>query len=81
MHVYAESIAWFLLPSHWEVAVVASVILLVLFSRRIPGAMLTFGRSITQFRRGLGDPPPGGRGDADSSKSGADGGASGPDES
>jgi TatA/E family protein of Tat protein translocase len=37
------------------VALIGGVIVLVFFSRRIPDAMRSLGRGITQFRKGLSD--------------------------
>ena len=44
---------WFM--GGWEIGVIAGLIGLLFFSRRIPEAMRSLGRGITQFRKGLRD--------------------------
>lgn len=50
---YGELLFW--VPGQWEILLIGGVIVLVFFSRRIPEAMRSLGRGITQFRKGLGD--------------------------
>lgn len=38
---------------HWELLIVAGVILLVFFGRRIPEVMRSLGQGVTQFKKGL----------------------------
>jgi len=40
---------------HWELLVVALVILL-LFGNRLPGMMRSMGRSVVEFKKGIRDP-------------------------
>ena len=40
--------------SHWELIVVLVVVLL-LFGKRLPGAMRSVGQSITEFKKGTRD--------------------------
>jgi len=40
--------------SHWELIVVLLVVLL-LFGKRLPGAMRSVGQSITEFKKGTHD--------------------------
>ena len=50
---YGELLFW--VPGQWEIIVVGGLIVLVFFGNRIPEAMRSLGRGITQFRKGLGD--------------------------
>jgi sec-independent protein translocase protein TatA len=43
-------VGWF---GHWELLIIAGVILLIFFGRRIPEVMRSLGKGITQFKRGL----------------------------
>ena len=57
---YGQLLFW--VPGQWEIIVVGGLIVLVFFGNRIPEAMRSLGRGITQFRKGLGDK---GTGDGD----------------
>ncbi len=50
---YGELLFW--VPGGWEIALIGGLIVLVFFGNRIPEAMRSLGRGITQFRKGLGD--------------------------
>ena len=41
------------MTGHWEILVVAGVIVLVFFGRRIPEIMRSLGKGVTQFKKGL----------------------------
>ncbi len=45
-------LAWFGLPGHLELLIVAFVILL-LFGHRLPGLMRSLGRGVVEFKSGL----------------------------
>lgn len=50
---YGELLFW--VPGGWEIALIGGLIVLVFFGNRIPDAMRSLGRGITQFRKGLRD--------------------------
>ena len=43
--------------NHWELLIVAAVILLLFGSAKLPGLMRNMGRSLNEFKAGLGDKP------------------------
>ena len=43
--------------NHWELLIVAAVVLLLFGSTRLPGLMRNMGRSINEFKAGMGDKP------------------------
>jgi sec-independent protein translocase protein TatA len=48
---HVELLFW--VPGGWEIALIGGLIVLVFFGNRIPEAMRSLGRGITQFRKGL----------------------------
>jgi sec-independent protein translocase protein TatA len=42
------------MPGHYEILIIG-VIILLLFGKRLPGAMRSLGRSITEFKKGIKD--------------------------
>ena len=41
------------ITGHWEIVVIAGVIVLLFFGRRIPEMMRSLGKGVTQFKKGL----------------------------
>lgn len=42
-------------PGHFELLIVFGLIVLLLFSKRLPGAMRSLGSSLVEFKRGMRD--------------------------
>ena len=42
---------------HWEIAIIAGVVVLLFLGPRIPAAMRGLGRGIAQFRKGIHEDP------------------------
>lgn len=42
------------MPGHYEIIIIG-IIVLLLFGKRLPGAMRSLGRSITEFKKGIKD--------------------------
>jgi sec-independent protein translocase protein TatA len=52
MTVDSVALGW-LLPGGWELVVILLVAMLLFFGKRLPELGRSFGRSITEFRKGL----------------------------